>query len=393
MPKPHPRSAIYSRFVDLVFVAVTTVGVVDSTAVFSGTWGPRLITLLVALVFIALSYVYYHQSIEDDPYDPSLTSYARFGLDGIIAFAYLGLFPTSSNYFLFGLVLTAVYLLYGIHGFVTVSQVGWFRYDGATIRPSSLPAYWLLWAPVFGVTGWFLEGFHPALSWLDYLPPIVLLAEILLSRLLRHYPRRGSVRALQIIRVEPKPVVAVDVDGVVADQVTHVLHRANRAMGLSMTADQIVAWNTPVGGVGFAQLIEEYLRDPEFVRTMPEIPGASAAVRALCEQAVVRFASSRPTETESETKQWLTNHLGWEPDFVNTMGTQKGDVDANVLIDDGDHNIVSFLSKPRRIGILMLRRWNDGPEIKSSPQIEDVLCRARDWNDVLALFKIGPPPL
>jgi 5'(3')-deoxyribonucleotidase len=392
MVDPHPRSAIYSRFLDAVFIVVITVGVVNSIGLFSGPASPRLAMVLVAIIFIALSYVYYNLSIHDDPYDGSRTSWARFSLDATVAFTYIGLFLTLSNYFYFGLLLAAIYILYGIHGFTTVAQVGWFRYDQTTLRPSSLPAYWFFWAPIFGATGWLLQGYKSSGTWLDYVPPAILLLEILLTRWLRHYPKGGTVKVLQLIRVERRPVVAVDIDGVLADQVDHVLAKANREMHLSMTRDQIVAWNTPVGGVGFAQLIESYLKDPAFVRTMPEIPGASTAVRALSDRAIIKIASSRPRETEPETKQWVRSHLGWDPEFINTLGTQKGDVDADVLIDDGDHNIASFVSKPRHIGVLMIRPWNNGPEVKGVPRVEESLYRARDWNDVLALFGIGPPP-
>jgi 5'(3')-deoxyribonucleotidase len=196
----------------------------------------------------------------------------------------------------------------------------------------------------------------------------------------------GTDRVL--LRTGPDVLVAVDIDGVLADQVEHVLARAKKEMGVTVSRTEIVAWNTPVGNIGFAELIERYLKDPGFVRSMPEIPGAIPAVTTLARHVTVMIASTRPRETEAATREWLRAHLGWMPTFVNTTGTSKGDIGAQVLIDDGDHNIASFLSRPGRAAILMLRPWNDGPELRDNPILRPTLYRARDWADVLDLFGV-----
>jgi uncharacterized HAD superfamily protein len=89
----------------------------------------------------------------------------------------------------------------------------------------------------------------------------------------------GVARTLGSLYLQPLPTAAVDIDGVLADQVPHVLSRANPQFGIHMTKADIASWNTPVGNVPFDQLIATYFLDSKFVMTMPELEGAKQVLK------------------------------------------------------------------------------------------------------------------
>lgn len=177
--------------------------------------------------------------------------------------------------------------------------------------------------------------------------------------------------------------VAIDVDGVLADHVTHALKRANSEMGVQMTRSQITQWNTKVGTVPFTDLIAKYLIDPEFVLSMPVIPGAKEGLNRILQMAEAFIASTRPTVTESETINWIATNFEWEPKFVNTTGKGKSKLPADFLIDDYAQNLRDFvLSDPRKKGIIFSQRWN-ADEIEIVDMIRSGrIVRANTWVEI-----------
>jgi 5'(3')-deoxyribonucleotidase len=403
------RYKSFQSFVSTIFIVVITVGVERSAGAFQSLPNPGAAMLVVGILFVALSWVYYHISVEDDRYDGTPWSWVRFCLDVAIAFSYIGLFLTIGNAFAFGEVLTAIYLLYGTHGLSTVRQVGWYRATDSGVRPASLPAFWFLVAPLFALSGWLLSPVNSGPSWELYIPPIVFGLEICLSRWLRHWPSDWAYRGLVGLKLEPplslamhvklqSPcVVAVDVDGTLADQVPHVLERAEYERKVRMTKSQITEWDTPVGGEPFDKMIHRYLQDPEFVKTMPPISHAANSVNLIRGSCEVFVASSRPTSTESATMDWLVAQLGWRPPFVNTTASGKKALAANILIDDSDRNLVDFVShvevdgpaawpRPLRAGILLKQPWNGkAPELLALVPSGRIHVAA-NWDEVLRVM-------
>jgi 5'(3')-deoxyribonucleotidase len=152
----------------------------------------------------------------------------------------------------------------------------------------------------------------------------------------------------------------LDVDGVLADQVPHVLSRANKEFGVTMKKAEITAWDTCVASIPFDKLIARYLLDPNFVLTMPEMAGAKEAVAVIREKARIIVGSSRPLETEKETILWLKQHFDFdETQFINTAQTGKLSLPAEILIDDNIDNAAGFArAKIPRFAILFSQPWN-----------------------------------
>lgn len=211
---------------------------------------------------------------------------------------------------------------------------------------------------------------------------------IVASRLLRHKFSSGVARTLGRLHLQPLPTVAVDIDGVLADQVPHVLSRANPQFGIHMTKADITSWNTPVGNVPFDQLIATYLLDSKFVMAMPELEGAKQVLENIRKRARIIVTSSRPKTTEGDTIRWLKDHynLGGSQ-FVNTSRTGKSALGANVLIDDNLNNVEDFArSNSDKYGILLDQLWNrERCRIQDLINAKKILVM-RGWSQVADLL-------
>ncbi len=183
--------------------------------------------------------------------------------------------------------------------------------------------------------------------------------------------------------------IAVDIDGVIADQVPHVLALAEAKIGVRMTKSDVTEWDTRIGGIPFDKLIASYLLDPKFVLSMPVVPGAAKALDAIRKDYKILFASTRPVATENETIEWLHSTLPWvnSSDFVNTMATGKSKLATDYLIDDYIPNLKGFVQHDdEKMGILMAQPWNRQVEdIKDLLQANRIII-LEGWEEVRAFF-------
>ncbi len=197
--------------------------------------------------------------------------------------------------------------------------------------------------------------------------------------------------------------IAIDIDGTLADQVPHVLARASKEKGIAMTKSEITSWDTPVGGEPFDQLIHRYLLDSKFVLSMPSFPGAAEATNRIRQRFDLVIGSSRPVSTETATLSWLFTVLGWSPRYQNTESTGKAVLDADVLIDDSDKNLLDFVMHlPEgartpcqvlgRSAILMKQPWN-GKDERLLRLVQSGRVRiANGWPEVLQLLRLTGGP-
>ena len=387
------RHDAYNRFVETIFTVVITVGIVQTVGLFFAIPSPPFALLLVGLMFVAFSWVYYHLGVAETPYNNTWASWTRFFLDVAIAGTYIGLFLTVTNFLQFGIVLFTLNVLYGLHGLATARQVGWRKIVGLTVKPTGVPAYWMTYAFVFLITGLVAWHWSPLPVWEQYVFAGVFAVEIILSRFLRHFRVMATVHVFERLHLQPKLdplVVAVDIDGVLADQVPHVLARARMEKRVEMHKEEVVEWRTMVGDEPFDRLILRYLADPNFVKSMPSISGAAEAIRDLHKDAIIKIATSRPESSMEATIEWVREKLGWTPEITNTILAGKSNVDADVLIDDRDQNVLDFVTRAGRKGVLMHQPWNrDSPLLESLVREEKIFV-AQDWEHVRALFAIGP---
>ena len=152
--------------------------------------------------------------------------------------------------------------------------------------------------------------------------------------------------------------IAVDIDGVLADQVAAVLKRIEKDYGQKYSKSDVNQAHWRFCGKDVWEEISRFLKEPEYVMAVPVIDGSQAAIRKLARRDLCVVTARRP-ETEMATKQWLKMHFPSLTEYYHARTGTKHAISSNVLIDDFDLNIVEFVrSDPDRCGILFQHPWS-----------------------------------
>lgn len=141
-------------------------------------------------------------------------------------------------------------------------------------------------------------------------------------------------------------LVAVDVDGVVADLHTEWLRLYNDDYGDKLRPEDITKWNIhelvkPECG----EKIFDYLRRSDLYSKVPAVPGARegvAEIRANGHRVV--FVSSAVLGSLDQKFKWLIDNgflknKGGKPESDLVFSHDKTLIKADMLIDDGLHNV------------------------------------------------------
>jgi 5'(3')-deoxyribonucleotidase len=179
--------------------------------------------------------------------------------------------------------------------------------------------------------------------------------------------------------------IAVDIDGVLADQVTPVLKRLNARFNLSLTNKDIMEWDQKIGNTNIKVEIENALLEKEHVLSLSVIQGAIEGMKYLYDNYYETIATSRPKETEEYTKKWVSSHFKYHV-FCNTRGRSKDCVQSDVLIDDHIPNIVDFV-KENGFGLLFSQPWNQKRSMIDGIMREGRIFYCEDWKDVVNTVK------
>lgn len=171
------------------------------------------------------------------------------------------------------------------------------------------------------------------------------------------------------------PVIACDMDEVVADLLTGWLHLYNLKWGDTLTKEEITDWDVrkfvrkECGSKAY-----DILRDPKlYPFNVEPIEGAKAGILRLRSMGYrVVFVTSCVVGSVDAKMGWLAHHRlidrGATPkDFI--AAKDKALINAELLIDDGPHNIAAF---PRHT-ILFSQPYNEHL---------DHPYRARSWAEI-----------
>lgn len=186
------------------------------------------------------------------------------------------------------------------------------------------------------------------------------------SRIERRQSKIGREKSALLARetaeaasVPRAPVVAVDLDGVLGEQVPHVLRRYRLEHGVIVPPATVDRWNSRIDNVPFDRLIHEYLGSPAFVRTMPVVRGAKQGVRTLSRIARVVVLTKRPRTATTSTRRWVARNFGRHPRVVVLSSGSKSGFPARILVDDNLQNAREFArSGAGRTAVLYSRPWN-----------------------------------
>lgn len=175
--------------------------------------------------------------------------------------------------------------------------------------------------------------------------------------------------------------IAVDIDGVLADQVGAVLRKIEERYGHRYSKDDINCVHWSFEGRDIWTEISELLTDPEYVMGLSVIEGSQGALKQLAKHYVYVVTARRP-ETEVATKKWLSTHFPSLTEYYHAKTGDKHSIPSDVLIDDFDLNIVEFVkSDPCRCGILFVQPWSiNETDIE---KYADRVYFCRDWQSVV----------
>jgi 5'(3')-deoxyribonucleotidase len=185
-------------------------------------------------------------------------------------------------------------------------------------------------------------------------------------------------------------IVGVDVDGVLGEQVPPVLDRIKReGKSTDLAKDKIVEWDFRIDDTDISREIEKALLDPSFVTSMPLVEGSVSAMRELYKKYHVVIVTSRPIETEQETRDWLKRNFRFH-EFINTRECGKNDLGLNVLVDDNLDNVRKFASS-KCYALLFSQPWNLKVKDKDLEELlrEKRVIRVQNWDEAtMSIAKI-----
>ena len=175
--------------------------------------------------------------------------------------------------------------------------------------------------------------------------------------------------------------IAVDIDGVLADQVGAVLKIIERDFGLKYSKSDVDCAHWTFYGREIWSEIARLLADPEYALNIPLIEDSQEGVNQLGDHDICIVTARRPNAEEA-TRQWLNMHFPSLKEYYRASTGTKHSIPADILIDDLDLNIVEFVkSNPDRYGILFTHPWSlNNTDIKD---YSDQVYYCNGWESVV----------
>lgn len=169
--------------------------------------------------------------------------------------------------------------------------------------------------------------------------------------------------------------IAVDMDGVIADTETHFIQYYENESGEKFDRQDMLG--VPEN-LAFPDktAVRRYVNMPGFFRTLPRIPGAVSAVKALMADFDVFIVSAAMEFPLSlyEKKLWLEEHfpfISWK--HIVFCG-DKSIIKTDYLIDDHLKNLDNFSGIPIMFTAAHNIHYNHHQ-------------RVNNWNEILAFFE------
>jgi 5'(3')-deoxyribonucleotidase len=185
-----------------------------------------------------------------------------------------------------------------------------------------------------------------------------------------------------------RPIIAVDMDEVIADALGEHLIRYNRDFAHEGTPDLTTddlrgKWMWDVVPAHRLAKVQSYIDSEDFFAVLPVMPDSQRVLERLQSRYEIFIATAAmevPASFNSKY-EWLAEHFPFIPTSNIVFCGDKSIIRANYLIDDNPRQLARFSSthpgEPRREGILY-----------SSPANVHVTGyrRVDNWLDVEAMF-------
>lgn len=324
-----------------------------------------IIALVTVYVTTVMSWYDWHGTMVDRPYDMSRfgwTEWARLGSDMVIVvlYAYLlfSIAPFESN--------PSADIWRHLLGYPLVFLV--YLFSGVTRRrtygplASNLRIIVAFLAMLVGLVVAYEALWRMTASlWLNVATLLAVLAMMLWYR----RDRRAESRARSRSR-KAGAVVAMDIDGVLGDQISGVIPRVKRDYGVTLHYEDVVDWRYDFGPSDIATEIGRALSDEDYIRDMPVHDGAHKMTAALMPWHRVVVTTARPPDTRGLTEDWLFSNRLFYDELINTKEAAKSTSAADILVDDFVGNVMEFLENTSGHAILVRRPWNRDDSALSS---------------------------
>jgi len=139
--------------------------------------------------------------------------------------------------------------------------------------------------------------------------------------------------------------IAIDMDEVMADTISHFLERYNAHFGMSLSTDDLYGKHLfEVIHEDHKLLARDYFQQEEFFRTIPVMPDSAEVVKALMERYEVFITTAAmdvPCSFHAKF-HWLQEHFPFiSPQQIVFCG-DKSIVAADYLIDDNLRQLGNF---------------------------------------------------
>lgn len=185
--------------------------------------------------------------------------------------------------------------------------------------------------------------------------------------------------------------IGIDLDGVLADQITGLLPVMSEIAGKEIQFNDISEWDFRIGSKGLGQIIGEAQEHSDYVLSMPVIPDALAATSQLYRYFRIAIVTARPIASLIWTREWLEKNAFQFDRFIHRANGKKQNipVDLVALIDDYAFNLEQFLCDSEGKAVVYSQPWNRACHDDLKDRFENRVCVCENWNDVLRFFKIN----
>jgi 5'(3')-deoxyribonucleotidase len=188
-------------------------------------------------------------------------------------------------------------------------------------------------------------------------------------------------------------LIACDVDDVVADLSAAWYGAYNQDYGDALKPDAVASWDLHLYvKQECGAKIYDYLLDPHLYERVEPVKGAIEGVQRLMQMGhEVVFVTANVYGMTDQKARWLERH-----GFVRGDGRQlflprelvvardKSLLDADLLIDDGPHHVVSWVGRRRRRALLFDRPHNRKLDDEVPSAFWAYCTRVCSWEEIVA---------
>jgi uncharacterized HAD superfamily protein len=281
---------------------------------------------------------------------------------------------TDLSFFLFDYVI--IFFLYLLSGVVRIIE-----YGRLASRWKLITIYLLLYTLLWFSAGWLYSKELFSKETME----IIQIGAVLFLTITYRVTRKI------VIRVEKNNKkkglrIAIDVDGVLANQIDYLLPLIETKYGLKLKYCDIVKWDMEIADTNIKDIIENrQINDDEYIMTMKVIDKAKSYIDILSRKNLIIILTARDTSLDQSTKSWLKGNNIKFDHYINKKSKSKDYYSYDVLIDDYHGNFKNFTDSDNKLLILYDQPWN------REFQVPTYIKRAKCWKEVFDLVKDYKP--